>query len=291
MKNKKLAVVVCGWHYSKYFYEQLTKQNKPDNWDIDYFCVSHRNPKYTLDEKIISKNSTDLYKQLDYFYYKETATIKFIEENGWKYIEKPNTVGDWGVYNQWIEDYNYQDYDVVFITGDDNFFIRNDLFECVLGGKLETWFSNGDFGNHTISEVPYSDDWLVVSNAIQRGRAVLRGSMEFFKTEILDLLGGKFDLSTCDSESRLNLTKTPTDYRDEISLNWNNQCFPFQNFIHEQDLYTKIRFLSPTFRSSLFCIEGERGLFSNNNVAPYAQEYSGMVQELYKLGNLNKFII
>tara|TARA_R100001594_G_scaffold66640_3_gene100958 strand:- start:256 stop:1128 length:873 start_codon:yes stop_codon:yes gene_type:complete len=280
MKNKKLAVIVCGWHYPAYFYKQLISQKKPKGWDIDYFCVSHRDPKYAIGEKDISKDSDDLYKKLDYFYYKDIATIKSIKDDGWIYMEKPNTLGDWGVFNQWIDDYDYKDYDMVFLSGDDNFFIRDDLFESVLGGNFETWFSNGDVGNHVVSEVPYDDDWLVLSHSIHRGRGVLRGSMEFFKREILEMLDGKFDFTGCDLNARLNNTSTPKDYRDEVSLNWNHQCMPFMHFIEKNNLYTKIRFLTSTYRASMFCIEGERGMFSYSNVAVYDSLYRDTVQFL-----------
>ena len=43
---KKLSVVVCGWHYPNYFYKQLPSQDIPDDWEVDYFCISHRNPKF-----------------------------------------------------------------------------------------------------------------------------------------------------------------------------------------------------------------------------------------------------
>ena len=283
---KKLAVIACGWHHSAYFYKQLAKQKVPVGWEIDYFCVSHRNPKFAIGEKDINKDSDDLYDKLNYFYYKDIADIKLIKDSGWIYMEKPNTLGDWGVYNQWIDDYDYRNYDVVFLTGDDNFFIRDDLFECVLGGGLETWFSNGDAGNHGVSEIPYTEDWLVASHSIHRGRAALRGSLEFFKKEILDMLGGEFDFSTCDTESRLGSVKTPTDYREEISLNWNNQVFPFMKFIMDNKLYSKIKFLTSTYRASMFCIEGERGLFTNSNIPAYDPLYRRTVNFL----NENKML-
>ena len=35
---------------------------------------------------------------------------KGIECFGWKYIEKPNTIRDMNVFNQWCEDYDYTEY-------------------------------------------------------------------------------------------------------------------------------------------------------------------------------------
>ena len=130
---KKLAVVVCGWHYPNYFYKQLPSQDIPDDWEVDYFCISHRDPKYAIGEKDLNNGSDNLLELLDCFYYKDYATVESIESYGWKYIEKPNTLGDWGVYNQWVEDYDYKDYNMFLLSGDDNFIVRDDLLDKVLG--------------------------------------------------------------------------------------------------------------------------------------------------------------
>ncbi len=288
--NKKLAVVVCGWHISDYFYKQMTEQIIPKGQEVEYFCVAHRDPKHAIGEKNIDKNSKNLLSQLDYFYYKNIATISSMESYGWKYILKPNTLGDWGVYNQWIEDYNYKDYDMFLLTGDDNFFINEHLFTSVLGGELEEVVSNNKInGVHTTKNIKYNyDDWLVLSNGVHRGRGAIRGSLEFIKREMLDIIGGKFDFSTCNSELRKGLKDSPKDYMDLD--NWNNQVFPFLETIGEKNLYSKIHFLSSMYRASSFCIEGERGYFSNNNCAPYAGYYSTMVNELNERKLLNKFL-
>ena len=49
----KILVLATGWHFSSHFYEHMRKQLVPDNWEIDYFCVSHRNPNLEVvyDEK------------------------------------------------------------------------------------------------------------------------------------------------------------------------------------------------------------------------------------------------
>jgi len=286
---KKLAVIVCGWHFPETFYRQVIEQKKPSGWQIDYFCVSHRNPKNAIGEKQIDKNSKDLYEKLDYFLYKNTATKDLIEDLGWVYMDKPNTLGDWGVFNQWVEDYNYKEYDLIYLSGDDNLFVNDNLFECVLDEKFETWFSNGDVGNHVISEVPYSNDWLILSHSIHRGRGILRGSLEFFKPEIFDMLGGKFDFKGCDLEYRIGKTKSPPGYKNEI-INWNYQCIEFMHFIEKNNLYDKIRFLSCYYRTSVFCIEGERGYISYSNIPAYDPLYRKMVEFLHDEKILDKFI-
>ena len=227
---KKLAVVVCGWHYPNYFYKQLPSQDIPDDWEVDYFCISHRDPKYAIGEKDLNNGSDNLLELLDCFYYKDYATVESIESYGWKYIEKPNTLGDWGVYNQWVEDYDYKDYDMFLLSGDDNFIVRDDLLDKVLGNKLTKFYSNGDVGNYVRSEVDYNDDWLVLSNNCPQGRGMIRGSFEFIKRRVMDDLGGVFDFSGCDMEARLNNTSTKS-YNNSVSQNWNMQCVQFMKYI------------------------------------------------------------
>ena len=51
--SKKLSVIVCGWHYSYKFYEDLISQKIPNDWEVDFFVISHRDPenKNTIEEK------------------------------------------------------------------------------------------------------------------------------------------------------------------------------------------------------------------------------------------------
>ena len=284
---KKLAVVVCGWHYPNYFYKQLPSQDIPDDWEVDYFCISHRDPKYAIGEKDLNNGSDNLLELLDCFYYKDYATVESIESYGWKYIEKPNTLGDWGVYNQWVEDYDYKDYDMFLLSGDDNFIVRDDLLDKVLGNKLTKFYSNGDVGNYVRSEVDYNDDWLVLSNNCPQGRGMIRGSFEFIKSRVMDDLGGVFDFSGCDMEARLNNTSTKS-YNNSVSQNWNMQCVQFMKYIEENNLYPRIRFLSPHYRVSKFCIEGERGIIASSAVCP--ESFREGLFDLYEKGAFSKFI-
>tara|TARA_A100001515_G_scaffold108345_1_gene89167 strand:+ start:1503 stop:2396 length:894 start_codon:yes stop_codon:yes gene_type:complete len=270
---KKLAVIVCGWHYPDYFYKQFPSQKIPSDWEVDYFCISHRNPKHAVGEKNVNKCSEkETLSYLDWFFYKNIATIESIEKYGWKYIEKPNTMGDWGVFNQWIEDYDYRDYDMLFLAGDDNLVINDSLLDYVLGNKFKTIFSNGDVGKYSGGDtdpqvLEYKDDWLVLANNCPQGRGMLRGSFDFFKPEIFDMLGGKFDFSGCDMEARLDNKETPTKHFESVSMSWNNQCVQFMKFIEDNKLYPRIKFLSPYYRVSEFCIEGERGYLKNRNAS------------------------
>jgi hypothetical protein len=70
-----------------------------------------------------------------------------LETLGFIYKEYPNTVGDWGNSNQWLEDNNYEKYDLFLFTHDDNLLLRYDLFETVCG-KM------------------FKDDWLIITNSV-----------------------------------------------------------------------------------------------------------------------------
>ena len=48
---KKILVIATGWHFSSHFYENMIKQIIPDGWEVDYFCVSHRDPSIAKEEK------------------------------------------------------------------------------------------------------------------------------------------------------------------------------------------------------------------------------------------------
>ena len=43
--NNKLAVIICGWHYSHKLYEDIISQKIPKGWQVDFFVISHRHPE------------------------------------------------------------------------------------------------------------------------------------------------------------------------------------------------------------------------------------------------------
>ena len=73
----KLAVVASGWHFPLDFYESVARQIVVKDWQYDLFCISHRDPKYSKEEKA----GLNL-KELDTILYKEIATIEQIKQLG-----------------------------------------------------------------------------------------------------------------------------------------------------------------------------------------------------------------
>jgi len=79
--KKKFAVIASGWHFPLKFYEQIAEQKIPEDWEVDYFCISHRDPSFAVEEKknIISQLGDGRLSQLDKILYKEIATVEKLE--------------------------------------------------------------------------------------------------------------------------------------------------------------------------------------------------------------------
>lgn len=248
---KKIAVVASGWHFPYVFYESIKNQNLPKNWKIDMFCISHRDPSFSAEEKsnMILEGKR---AYLDLKLYNKIAYIEDIKNLEWDYKEYPNTIGDWGCSNQWLDNNNYKDYDLILFTHDDNLILS------------ENWFSdiicNDEF-----------NDWEVLSNSCGAPAGWLRGSCEFFKPSLLDKIGGKFDLSLVNL-NRINKFYGSQDIA-ELS-DWNNTVIPLMNFIKQNNI--KVKYTSDFYRMSKYCLEGERGFISNTVSTNTSNEDQGL---------------
>lgn len=237
----KIAVITSGWHFPLHFYEAMARQKKLDGMTIDLFCVSHRDPKYAILEKKGKKFGRGIRAKLDRILYKEMATKEKIEAIGFNYKEYPNTIGDWGNTNQWLEDHDYKKYDLILATHDDNLILHDRLFADIV--------EDGAF-----------KDWDILTNSPGMPEGYIRGSFEFFKKKTITKLGGKFDLSEV-SLDRTGVTTASEDIRE--LYDWNAGGNPTNRMINELGL--KVGYLSPAYRVSAYCIEGERGYISNTH--------------------------
>lgn len=235
---KKLAIIVSGWHYPHNFYETLSKQKIPKGWSVDMFVVSHRDPSFAK----MPEFEDSIRGELDRKLYTKIATVKDIEKLGFEYKEYPNTIGDWGNSNQWLEDNDYKQYDLFLFTHDDNLLLRYDMLEVVCRDM-------------------YPDKWLILTNTVGVPAGSIRGSFEFFKREMMDKLGGKFDLSETTLD-RTGATDNPANWSE--LYDWNSTVYPLTNFLTKKKLWNKVVVFSPIYRVSIFCIEGERGLIANS---------------------------
>lgn len=250
--SKKIAVVISGWHYPHHFYEMISKQKLPKGWKADYFVISHRNPSFAYDEKKSKVLGDSKREKLDKILYKQIISIEEIEKFGIKYIEKPNTIGDWGNSNQWLEEYNYKDYDLLLFTHDDNLILNNSWFKDIIKDKAYK-------------------EWEILANSVGMPAGMIRGSCEFFKQSFIEKIGGKFDLS----EVTLNRVGETTASEDTSQLyDWNSTVYPLMRFINSNNI--KVGYLSPAYRVSAYVIEGERGYISNTHGANTEQEEKGL---------------
>lgn len=250
MAIKKIAVVCSGWHFPSFFYETMIQQQIPKGWMIDFYVVAHRDPSKAKMPKFNKKTRRG---KLDAQLYNKIASKEQIEGLGWHYKEYPNTIGDWGNTNQWLEDNDYKKYDLFLFTHDDNLILRNDLFITVCG--------------------MYSKRWMIMTNTVGAPPGSIRGSFEFFKKKMLDKLGGKFDLEGVTLD-RTGKTDNPKDWTD--LYDWNNTVTPLTNFLTENKLWEQVVVFSPQYRVSLYCIEGERGLISNTQPMNEEAEEKGL---------------
>ena len=270
---KRLAVVASGWHFPITFYEQIVKQKIPTDWQVELFVISHRDPSYSEKEKKetlanLGFTRRELYDRL---MYRKIATIAEIEALGWHYELHPNTIGDLGCSNQWLEKYDYKKYDKFLFTHDDNFILSDDVYLDILP----------------------QDDWLILTNTTGNAqrrlrqwlhlpkKLSLRGSFEFYTREMLDYMGGKFDLS----ETKMTRVGETSSFLSLSELSsWNSVIFPLQRLIDEKGLQARVKGISPYYRMSKYCLEGERGYISKTEWSNTKEEEKGLdkVEEYYK---------
>ena len=95
-------------------------------------------------------------------------------------------------------------------------------------------------------------------------------------------MGGKFDLSDV-KLTREGEVDSPLD--TSSIADWNNTINKFAEHIKENQLQSKLKKLSDTYRISNFCIEGERGFLSKggqtqmNNIVNYLNNNFKIIEE------------
>lgn len=262
---KKLAVVAGGWHFPLHFFEKIALQKIPDGWEVDLFVVSHRDPSHAVEEKKdllpnLGYSRRDLY---DRVFYRKIATVPEIEALGWNYVLEPNTIGDWGNSNQWIEKNDYKKYDKFLFTHDDNFILTDKMFMDIL--PQEDWLI---LTNSTGNSQRRLRQWLHLPKPLN-----LRGSFEFFTKEMIDVMGGRFNLSetTLTREGEVDTTGSFTELSD-----WNTTVFPLANLLKEKGLLSRVKPLSQYYRMSIYCLEGERGYIHKTEWSNTKEEEKGL---------------
>lgn len=275
---KKIAVIVSGWHFPLHFFKAMTAQQVPAGWSVDLFCVAHRDPKYSVEEKkqYLSTLEWSYVEALDRILYDKIATIEDMERLGWNYKLYPNTMGDFGNTNQWLEDYDYKKYDFLLTSHDDNLILNDRLYVDLLTNDPPWLILTNSYGSLSLAH-----HWKEYVKVKILKRAIgLRGSFEFYKKEILDMLGGKFDLSS------VTLTREGKFFAGQslkILNNWNMSVVPLRRFLDKHRLASKMKSLSNTYRVSDYCIEGERGFINSIQPADRKSVERGLarIQKIY----------
>ena len=174
---KKVAILIGGWHYPKEFYTQVSNLNKSD-YEVETFVISHRDIDLPIvheeKKKILNRidKETDL-GRLDHELYENPLTKKYVESLGFNLIEAENLFGDYYFINQWLELYNYNEYDYICFLHDDNYIADYDLLTDIVEGRCELF----DRQNNRFN----SSDWLMIYNTNANGTTTPRGSFAFFK--------------------------------------------------------------------------------------------------------------
>lgn len=252
LHQMKLAICISGWHFPLHFYQELKNQILPEGWEMEVFCIAHRRPSEAHDKDL--KSLDDSHRaDLDRILYHKIANEKDLRKLT-NYKLYPNTIGDWGCSNQWLENHNYEDYDAFLFTHDDNL------------------ITNPYFLHEGIRGLERYD---IVSNSVGLPAGWLRGSCEFFSKNMMEKLGGKFDLSMT-TLTREGKTDNP---EGTLELNdWNTTVYPMMKFIEDNKI--KVGFLSPFYRVSQYCIEGERGWIHRTHAGNTEFEEQGL-EEYY----------
>ncbi len=255
----RIAVVSGGWHYPLHLYRALAAQADAD---VDLFCIGHRSPDTVavFEEKAVldGMELTPLVG-LDRELYNDTATTKDLANLGFVYREAPNTVGDWGFLNQWIDEErpislqnsDWDDYDAILFLHDDTYIRRRDLFPmirsiCEDKPEILLWTNSR-----------YESAGLPLGYA--------RGSFEIFRPELIRMVGGRLPLGDTGLD-RTGKTDTP-DGMEALSP-WNALGEPLRKFMNARGL--EVGYLSEYYRVSSHAIEGERGFLHRTGGAPWS---------------------
>lgn len=259
----KLAVVVGGWHFPAEFYEKMTEAAQKARMHghvVDLFVVMHRNPesKVCRTEKLAlipQDKGAPPYTKYDQQLYSDYVTTKDLVKWDWDFSEHPNTIGDWGFFNQWLVYNNPDFYDVFLSTHDDCLVLDTNFLADVLNGTAEVWdVKQGVNPTGTVADHP---DWLMINNARDKRTDPHVRSCTFFTREFLDLIGGSFDLG--DRVTRIGQEDTPYGRMMRVLQDWNYTVKQTQAFINEKQLNDRCLYIGPYYRISKYLIECERG--------------------------------
>tara|TARA_B100000287_G_scaffold416697_2_gene451688 strand:+ start:1640 stop:3208 length:1569 start_codon:yes stop_codon:yes gene_type:complete len=266
-KNKKLAVVIGGWHYPYEYYKQLKNQTVPDGWEIDFYVVSHRDPELPIvfEEKqpLLESRGEGILQSFDKALYSRIITKNEIKELGFTYNEEKSAIGDLYQLNQWVQRHYRGQYDKVLFTHDDNYLLTHTLFTDILEYKADIFLSEE---NNQITPLPKKFDWKHLSSGVLENTVTPRTSFTFLDKELLDKLKDDLEEITTKGVDLDRTGETSTLYElsgkqvdTKVLGSWNAPSRNFTNWIKDNGYSDKSVRLSPVYRVTKYFIEGERG--------------------------------
>jgi len=301
MTNKKLAVVISGWHYPYSFYQQIKNQQIPKNWNIDVFVVSHRDPEleivYEEKQPLMQQFGTGILQDIDKQLYGRIITKKEIKDFGFTYNEEPNDVGDLNLFNQWVQRHYKSQYDYIMYTHDDTFMLNDRLFLDILEKKAPLITNPSP---SVMNSVNPDYDWHHLASGVHQGTTCPRTSFTVVSRELLDKLAPVFKTITTEGTDLNRTDEVNTPY--EISGNkintsilgtWNAPGRNFWKWCHENGYENKSVRLSDTYRVTPYFIEGERGFIwspdSEQSLTNYLSSKNIPIE--FKTSSLKKLVI
>jgi len=253
---KKIAIVVGGWHYPYHFYNKVSKLKLPDGWKADKFVIGHRDP----DLEIVSQEKKDVLdglgnenelsplESLDYVLYNKIVSKDEIKKLGFDFSVEPNKIGDFYFFNQWSEKNDWSSYDLFLFMHDDTLMLDDSMVVDVIEKKCKLYYYQ--------NEVEENKDWLFLTAC---GDHLLcpRASFAFFDKKLIKELDGTFPMENV-TLNREGLVETPGTELGGTA-DWNVVSRNFTTFMQEQGWEEKMLRMSPHYRISKYCLEGERG--------------------------------
>jgi len=250
---RKIAIIVGGWHYPHHFYDKLNQMQIPNDTIVDKFVISHRSPDLDIvsEEKLKYVNPTMNYllQKLDNLLYSRMIKQSEIKEMNYKCDLVDNVAGDYYFVHQWMNLYDYKQYDYIFFFHDDNYLISDKLLVDVVDKKAILY----DMEGNTVNSESY---WLVLFNSTVGVDPSPRGSFSVFNKYLFDIMP-KFDFVNV-SLNRVNQVDTPAGH--EAIADWNAILRNMKGVIERANIKNMVFKLSKVYRCSPYIFECERGL-------------------------------
>ncbi len=267
MSNKKLAVILGGWHYPYAYYKQVVDQKIPDGWHCDYFVVSHRDPElpivYEEKQALIKTRGEGLLQRFDREMYSHIITKEELVDLGYTYDEEDNPIGDLYQLNQWVQRHYNGQYDKILFSHDDNYMLNDTLFVDILEGNVDLFLN---LERNKITKVESNFDWKHLSSGVLENTITPRTSFTFLDKELLDDLAPNIheittrnvELDRSGETNTIYLTNNKQVDRQPLG-SWNWPSRNFTNWMVDKGYTAKSVRLSPVYRANKYLIEGERG--------------------------------